>query len=99
MTTTTATAPSFAFTHKNLTPIVGRPDPVTIDVLRGEIYANAMDVPTELGGGQYGHLALVMPADQYTNLDNAIPYVAPINPGVQAPPAPNATAIQIMQGN
>ena len=41
-----------------MTPIMGRPDPLSLGILQGELYANAMSVPTELGGGLYGHLAL-----------------------------------------
>ena len=59
-----------------------------------------MAVPSEAGrGSQYGHLGAVMPAAQYQALHGAVAYVAPANPGIQAPTAANATAIQISQAN
>jgi hypothetical protein len=58
-----------------------------------------MAVPSEAGGGLYGHLGAVMPAAEYQALQGAVAYVAPANPGVQAPTANGATAIQISQAN
>ena len=54
-----------------------------------------MSVPTELGGGLYGHLALVMPTAEYLTMHNAINYIAPAHPGVQQADA----AVQITQLN
>ena len=53
----------------------------------------------ELGGGFYGHLALIMPAANYITMDGAIDYVAPMHPGVQADAAANATVVRITQQN
>ena len=52
---------TFPFPHATVTTILGRPDPLSLGILQGELYANAMSIPTELGGGLYGHLALIVP--------------------------------------
>jgi hypothetical protein len=90
---------TFPFPHATLTPIIGRPDPLSLGIIQGELYANAISVPTELGGGLYGHLALVMPNIEYVDMVGAIAYVAPLHPGVQADAAAGATAVQITQMN
>jgi hypothetical protein len=89
----------FPFPHPTVTPITGRPDPLSLSILQGELYANAISVPTELGGGLYGHLALIMPHAEYITMDGAIDYVAPPHPGVQADAPANSTAVQITQYN
>ena len=90
---------TFPFPHATVTPILGRPDPLSLGILQGEMYANAISIPTELGGGLYGHLALVMPTAEYAALDGAIEYVTPAHPGIQADAPLNATAVQITQLN
>jgi hypothetical protein len=64
----------FPFPHATVTPILGRPDPLSLGILQGKLYANAISVPTELGGGIYGHLALVMPAAEYVTMGGAVAY-------------------------
>jgi hypothetical protein len=77
MSTDKSTKP-FPFPHATVKPLLGRPDPLTLGILQGEqLYANAISVPTELGGGLYGHLAIIMPAAEYMLMDGAIHYVAP----------------------
>jgi hypothetical protein len=90
---------SFLFPHLELTLIKGCPTPQSLKKLCSEVYDNTMAVPSEAGGGQYGHLGTIMPAAQYQALHRAIAYVAPTNPGIQAPTPANATAIQISQAN
>jgi hypothetical protein len=58
-----------------------------------------MSIPTELGGGLYGHLALIMPTAEYASLDGAVAYVTPAHPGVQADAPATATAVMITQLN
>jgi hypothetical protein len=91
---------SFPFPHHlELTLIEGCPTPQSLKKLCSEVYDNAMDVPSEAGDGQYGHLGAVMPAAQHQALHGAVAYVAPANLGIQAPTPANATAIQISQAN
>lgn len=93
------TRSTFPFPHATLTPILGRPDPLSLGIIQGELYANAISVPTELGGGVYGHLALVMPVPEYIAMDGAILYTTPVHPGVQDDAPAGATAVQITQLN
>jgi hypothetical protein len=90
---------SFPFPHLEVTLIEGRRTPQSLKKLCSEVYDNAMAVPSEAGGGYYGHLGFVVPAAQYQALHGAVAYVAPANPGIQAPTPANATAIQISQAN
>jgi hypothetical protein len=90
---------SFPFPHLELTLIKGCPTPQSLKKLCSEVYDNAMAVPFKAGGSQYCHLGAIMPAAQYQALHGAVAYVAPANPGIQAPTPANATAIQISQAN
>jgi hypothetical protein len=56
---------AFTFPHPELTAITERPTIATTNRLRKELYDNAMSVETSAGGGENGHLGLVMPADKY----------------------------------
>lgn len=87
------------FPHAELTIIEGTPSPLTLTKLRSEVYDNVMSVPSEAGGGGFGHLGAVMPAAEYIALPGAVAYDAPVHPGVQVPAIAGATAIQITQAN
>jgi hypothetical protein len=60
--------------------------------LRHELYTNAAQMKTTLGGGRHGHLGLLMPPDLYQSL-SSIPYTLPDTPPVRPtrpmpPPSP-----------
>ena len=74
--------PMFPFPHATVTIIKGRPDPLSLGILQGELCANAISVPTELGGGQCGHLALIMPNAEHMTMASAIACITPAHPGV-----------------
>eukprot|EP00957_Ditylum_brightwellii_P166827 12697950-Ditylum_brightwellii.AAC.1 len=60
------------------------------------IMENAASVATTLGGGNHGHLALVMNSTWYLALSGGAPFVLPRNPGpVPAPPTPFMMAAQM----
>lgn len=80
-----------------LTRIIGEPTTATLLDLRNEIRCNAQSVTTTLGGGQYGHLGLVMSNNLYTSLPNAEEYIKPVNPGPFRVSSPDATEAQIAQ--
>jgi hypothetical protein len=87
MTTTFSNLP-----HDPLTPLdtFTTPTPEAVRLLRRELYANAQAVPTTLGGGQYGHLGLLMDDNEFSSL-SPTPYVLP-----NLPPMPvydGATAV------
>ena len=67
------------FEKVNLDKIKGRPDYPQLHRLFQDLKANASKVPSELGGGLYGHLGLVMSAVAYTTI-SADAYVRPAMP-------------------
>ena len=81
------------FQHKVLTRIHGQPTYDSLQTLSTEIKANAASVPSTLGGGQYGHLGLILSDARYTALAHTVPWISPANPGVFAPPAGPAAQI------
>ena len=48
------------YPFKTLSPIIGEPNYSSINKISQELYANASSVPSTLGGGNHGHLGLVM---------------------------------------
>eukprot|EP00957_Ditylum_brightwellii_P195788 14916738-Ditylum_brightwellii.AAC.1 len=57
---------------------------------------NAASVPTTLGGGNHGHLALVMNPARYLALSKGAPFIPPRNLGpVPVPPTPFMTEVQM----
>ena len=69
------------FDHKKLTPISGEPTFQTLKDLKDELRANAASVPSDLGGGLYGHLGLVLSATEYAQVTPHA-YIRPADPGV-----------------
>ena len=90
---------SLPFPHPTLTKIVGKPTPSALRELQREIYANATAVSTGLGGGNYGYLGLAMSAANYANLQNTVPFVAPVHPGAHPGHVAQATNAQITETN
>jgi hypothetical protein len=73
----------FQLTHDPLTKLDPDtpPNTVTVRLLCRELYANARDVPSTLGGGRHGHLGMVMPDDEYILISHdAESYEAPDKP-------------------
>ncbi len=83
----------FVFPHETLTPIVGKPTHDAIKKLRNQVYANAMNNECTLGGGDYGYLGLIMPTEEYLQLqrdegnNNPIEFIKPPLPDPAAAPA------------
>ena len=82
--------PKFTFPYASLTPIDGKPTNTTLQVLQRQIFTNARSVPSARGGGNHGHLAIVLPAADYL-LRTGFPFVVPLHPG-QAPEAVGTSA-------
>jgi hypothetical protein len=82
------------FQHKVLTKIHGKPTYETLQNALTELKANAGSVPSTLGGGQYGHLGLLLSDTRYATLPMTQPWVSPINPGPYDPPD-TGTSVQI----
>ena len=85
------------FELPELTRIHGEPTTATLIDLRNEIRCNAQSVTTTLGGGQYGHLGLVMSNNLYLSLPNTEEYERPEYPGPFRFNARNPTEVQIAQ--
>ena len=68
------------FEYPSLTKIHGEPDYESIKSLKDKLKTNATKISSELGGGNFGHLGLVLTPAEYANI-SATPYVRPIHPG------------------
>jgi hypothetical protein len=81
----TTTSKTFTLPHDPITPLDPNAPPtaLTIRLLCQELYANAQSVESKLGGGGHGHLGMLMPDAEYTQLSlNGDPYVMPVKPPV-----------------
>ena len=74
------------FQHKVLAKIHGCPTHESLQNLSTELKANASSVPSTLGGGQHGHLGLLLSNVRCNALANTVPWVTPGDPGPFAPP-------------
>ena len=75
------------FEYATLPKIHGEPDYDQLKTLKDKLKANATKIPSDLGGGNFGHLGLVLSPAEYTNV-SAVSYVRPLHPGVLViPPA------------
>ena len=82
---------------QRLTKSVGRPNYFTLKPLRQEIKENAASIYSLRGGGQHGHLGLVLSDIAYAR-ESATPYIRALNPGVQPVLPANPTQYQIAEG-
>jgi hypothetical protein len=98
MASLTASLASMPFPHQVLTTIIGEPTVLAIRKLCREIYANAAAVHSPRGGGNNGHLALVMAPAAYL-ARAAILYDDPVHPGPSPTHADGSTAPQITEIN
>ena len=70
------------FEFPELSRVIGEPSTASLITLLNEIKSNAMSVHSDLGGGENGHLGLVVSANTYQTLvPGATPYRRPRNPG------------------
>jgi hypothetical protein len=81
------------FEYKELNKIHGEPTYETIERLHNQVKANAASVPSTLGGGNLGHLGLVLSAQKYAMISND-PFNLPNHPGQLIIPQ-NQTQAQI----
>ena len=69
------------FEHKTLDKIYGEPDTKSLQKLFKQLKRNARSVTSPLGGGQYGHLFMVIPDEEWRNLPGTTPVISPTDPG------------------
>jgi hypothetical protein len=84
------------FPIKSLPVITGEPNYALINDMMQDLYTNAASLPTTLGGGQHGHIGLVMSPILYATI-SAEPYIDPANPGPE--PLFPANAAEITKEN
>jgi len=89
---------STAINFTPLTPIEGEPDTKTMKLLKAELFSNAMNITSNRGGGDHGHLSLLMSEEAYLAIAGTA-FVVPVNPGASPEHAANATSAQITETN
>ena len=85
------------FLIKTMLKIDGEPDDSNINTMMQLLYGKAASLPTTLGGGQHGHICIIMTPQLYITLENT-PYGSPPNPGITPTHAIGASA-EICQTN
>ena len=80
MTSTNINYVETYFEYPTLTRIHGAPTYDTLKTLKDQLKANATSVTSDLGGGNHGHLGLVLDAPEYVNV-SVVLYVRPLHPG------------------
>ena len=73
------------FEYKDLDKIHGQPTIESIIKLLRQVKRNAQCVPTTLGGGQLGYLALVLTPAAYNAIATSALFIRPTDPGIFAP--------------
>jgi len=69
------------FEYSSLTKIQGIPTYEPLRKIKNEMKANAASVPCDLGGGNNGHLGLILSIPEYANV-SLTPYCRPLHPGI-----------------
>ena len=79
------------FPYKTLDAIHSTPTLPGLLRLYQQLKRNAQMIQTNLGGGRYGYLALVLPRQDYNNLNGSRPFTCPLDPGIFCP-VPNCAS-------
>jgi hypothetical protein len=61
--------------------IHGQPTSQDLTILEKEIIAILANVPTTLGGGNYGHVGIIMEPTKYSTMSGGINFANPLNQG------------------
>ncbi len=64
-----------------VTKIHGQPTIQDLTILEKEIIAILANIPTTLGGGNYGHIGVIMEPTKYSTMSGGINFADPLNPG------------------
>ena len=67
---------------ETVTKIHGQPTSHNLTNLEKEIIAILVNIPTTLGGGNHGHVGVIMAPTEYNLLTGGIDFVNPANPGI-----------------
>ena len=85
MTTANVDYITNVFEYPVLTKVTGKPDYESLNTIKNQLKANAGKVQCELGGGNNGHLGLVLTDVEYALVSPLVPYVRPGHPGAVCP--------------
>ena len=96
MTTVNTDYTSSYFKYKTPTPIRGEPRNKSLKRLKLELQANASSIESDLGGGNYGYLGLVLTDQEYASIPHTQPFIAPRYPQTLTIPR-TAMPIQAME--
>jgi hypothetical protein len=66
---------------ETVTKIHGQPTSHDLTQLEKEIIAILANIPTRLGGGNYGHVGVIMDPAEYNTMTAGIDFENPVNPG------------------
>ena len=73
--------PDLYFEHKSLTRISDEPTFVILQQLLLKLKANALSVPSTLGGGAHGFIGIILSRPTYTTLAPMTTFAIPTHPG------------------
>ena len=90
---------AFIFPHAVLTKILGKPTYATLLRLCKELYANARSVHSTRGGGQNGHLGLIMTVEEYSLRTHGVHFTQATHPGDRPTHVGFATPVEIDGAN
>jgi hypothetical protein len=65
-----------------VTKIHGQPTSHDLTILEKEIIAILANIPTALGGGNYGNAGIIMEPEMYSLMTGGTAFVIPVNPGI-----------------
>ena len=85
------------FEYKELTPIHGKPTIDNLIIIFQQLKRNAQRIPTTLGGGLLGYLALILKPAVFNAIPNAAAFIRPTHPGVFHPTGPRLTASEVAE--
>ena len=87
---------SLTFPHPELTTISGEPNTSSLRLLQKELYANSRQIFSTRGGGNNGHLRLLLTDAEYLARTNIV-FAIPVHPGNAPVHAAHATGVQIAE--
>jgi hypothetical protein len=67
---------------ETVTKIHGQPTSHNLTNLEKEIIAILANIPTTMGGGNHGHVGVIMDPTDYNTLTAGIDFVNPVDPGI-----------------
>ena len=73
------------FEYKELLKVHGKPTLDKMIKVWRQLKRNAQRIPTTLGGGNHGYLALLLTATEYLNIPGTAAFNRPISPGIFSP--------------